>query len=389
MTVATKNQVTGREPRLSKKHRERGVRRLSLRRLGTTLDLLPPHAISVDAALAMLDSEDYLVRYTAAKMIAQRGDRDARLMVESVLNNGEVPARASVARHLYGFSWFSAESLVRQALDDLDARVREGAIYALCDMRDLNAYQLMAESLQAEEDSVLEAAAWGLRNAQDSAAIPALKAVLSAQDPDIRVKALETLGASGVPEAAPVARDAIDDPNPDVAYAATLSLLELAGERALTDLADLIERTSGLTRQHILRGFFHATNYLQVDVAHSEAADRIIDALEAATHDDFPGARMEVAWPLAWIRHQRTPALLKNAYFAEQDSEVKAHMLRVAADLMSGASDEILQDALESRDASLRTIAREIDDKRAAGEYREYDRSAQSGSGLQKPLQGR
>ena len=52
--------------------------------------------------------------------LRRRGDRDARLIMQEVLTRGEPRPRASVARQLYGFSWFAAEPLLRQALQDPD-----------------------------------------------------------------------------------------------------------------------------------------------------------------------------------------------------------------------------------------------------------------------------
>lgn len=360
-TTDTKTaRITGREPRLSKAAGGRGERKLSLRRLATMLNALPPEAVSLPAAEEMLRSEEFYVRYNAAKMLSRRADRDARLIVERALTTGEAPTRASVARHLYGFSWFSAEPLIRLALRDTDARVREAAIYALCDLRDLNAYQLMVEVLKHEDDTVREAAAWGLRDCQDAAAVPVLNVVLDAEDPEVRIKALEALGANDTPEAMVVVRNAMNDPEPDVKYAATLSLLELAGEAWLQELSGIIGRTNGVTRQQVLRGFFHATNYLKIDVARTFAADLMIDALETALLDEMAEVRMAVAWPLAWMRHSRTSGILKRAYTLEQDEQVKAHIVRVAASLSSDVGEEILQDALLRSNGRVRGVAEEI-----------------------------
>lgn len=369
MSAPAAPQITGREPRLSSGQHKQGKQRLSLRRLATMINVLPPEAISLEAAAEMLRNEEFFVRYNAAKMLGRRGDRDARMIMQQVLNSGEAPSRASVARHLYGFSWYSAESLVKLALQDDDPRVREGAIYALCDLRELNAYQMMIEALEGEVDDVRAAAAWGLRDCQDPAAVPVLQVVLKAQDPDVRIKALEALGANDTREAMPVVRAAMNDPDPDVKYAATLSLLELAGEQWLQELSGIIGRTSGATLQQVLRGFFHATNYLKIDVARSKAADMLIDALETALLDDLPAARMAVVWPLAWMRHERTPIVLRQAYRRERDSEVKAQMVRVATSLMAenaggaesaSVAKEILQDALQSKDDRVRQVAEEI-----------------------------
>lgn len=360
--------ITGREPRLASNFTKQGQRRLSLRHLATMLNVLPPEAISLDAAAEMLKSEEFYVRYNAAKMLSKRADRDARMIMQEALTKGEPRTRATVARHLYGFSWFAAEPLIKQALKDKDSRVREGAIYALCDLREMNAYQLLVEVLKNEEDNVREAAAWGLRDCQDSAAVPVLKAVLDAKDPDVRVKALEALGANDTPEAMPVVRNAMNDPEPDVKYAAALSLLELAGEAWLDELSGVIGRTGGVTRQQVLRAFFHASNYLKIEVAKTKAADLMIDALEAALLDDMAEVREATIWPLAWMRHNRTPGILRRSYMLEQDSKVKAQMVRVSNSLMDTdkdsdsykAAEDILQDALKSKDERVKKAADDI-----------------------------
>ncbi len=376
------SKITGREPRLSMLAGKRGAQKLSLRRLATMLNALPPDAISLDAATEMLKSEEFYVRYNAARLLSRRGDREARLIMQDALVNGETPTRASVARHLYGFSWFAAEPLIRQALLDQDLRVREMAIYALCDLRDLNAYQLLKEVLRSGSDDMRMAAAWGLRDCQDPAAVPVLELVLDATDPEVRIKGLEALGANDTPEAMPIVRQAMNDPEPDVKYAATLSLLELAGESWLQELSGIIGRTNGTTRQQVLRGFFHATNYLKIDVARTKAADLMIDALETALLDDMGEVRMAVVWPLAWMRHQRTPIVLKRAYLIEQNDEVKAHIVRVAASLMSEAGEEILQDALKRPNGRVRSTAEKIVQDRATGKIARYEER----QGINPPL---
>jgi hypothetical protein len=365
-----KSLITGREPRLSAGFSKKGERRLSLRRFATMLNMLPPEAVSLDALAVAVHNEEFFVRFNAAKMLSRRGDRDARLIIQDTLENGETPSRASVARHLYGFSWFAAEPLIKKALQDKDYRVREAAIYALCDLRELNAYQLMVEVLKNEEDDVRAAAAWGLRDSQDAAAVPVLEIVLQAKDPEVRIKALEALGANDTPEAMPVVRQAMNDPEPDVKYAAVLSLLELAGERWLQELAGIIGRTSGITLQQVLRGFFHATNYLKIDVGRSKAADLMIDALETALLDTMPEVRKAVIWPLAWMRHERTPMILRKSYNIEDNSEVKAEIVRISNSLMSGitgassaeleVAEYMLQDALKSSDSLVRQSAEEV-----------------------------
>ncbi len=104
--------TNGREPHLSSSFGEKGMRRLSLRGLATMLNVLPAHAISIQVSEEALRSDTFYVRYNAAKKLAQRGDREARLLMQKLLTDGEPPTRASVARHLYGFTWFSGEPLI-------------------------------------------------------------------------------------------------------------------------------------------------------------------------------------------------------------------------------------------------------------------------------------
>ena len=88
--------ITGREPRLATGTMEQGKQRLSLRRLGTMLNVLPPNAVALDAIKEMLRSEEFFVRYNAAKLLSKRADRDARLVMEDALKNGQPRTRASV-----------------------------------------------------------------------------------------------------------------------------------------------------------------------------------------------------------------------------------------------------------------------------------------------------
>lgn len=381
--------ISGREPRLSKKHKQRGDRRVPLRRLGGLLEGLAPEAISPQAAGEMLRSDDFYVRYSAARLLGQRGDRASRLVLEEALESGNAPTRASAARHLYGLSWFSAEPLIRQALGDGDERVRESAVYTLCDAREKPAFALLTEVLSGAGDALLETAAWGLQNCRDPAAVPALAQVLKASDPTVRSKALETLGLNDSPEAVPVVRDAIGDVDPEVTYSAVLSIMELLGEDGLVEVASFIRQTEGEMRQFVLKGFFHASNYMVLDVAGNTAADAILDALEIAMRDSLPAMRREAAYPLAWIRHQRAGQIFRDAFAIEVEAGVQVHMLEVAASLMSESLDDLLQTALESGETVVVEVAKRIAAQLAEGQMLAYDPDAAAGEGFQKPLAGR
>jgi len=109
---ADKGPITGREPHLSRAHLP-GRRQLSLRRLATALNLMPPESVSLQVIQKALHSADMTARYSAAEMLGRRGDRDARRLVEEVLAHEPPPLRASVARHLHRFAWFGARPVRR------------------------------------------------------------------------------------------------------------------------------------------------------------------------------------------------------------------------------------------------------------------------------------
>jgi molecular chaperone DnaK (HSP70)/HEAT repeat protein len=353
---ADKGSITGREPRLSRAHLS-GRRRLSLRRLATALNLMPPESVSLQVIQKALHSADMTARFSAAEMLGRRGDRDARRLVEEVLAHEPPPLRASVARHLHRFAWFGARPLFCRALADADERVRANAVYALCKVRTDDAYRLLAEALADENDTLRLEAAWGLIDSSNAGAVPVLAIAMQAQDPEARAKVLEALGATGAPEALPIARRALDDPAVEVRYAAAFCLVELAKEACLPELASAIERTEGPAREAILRGLYHATNYFFVDIASSAHAGLVVDALEAALRDDLAETRFAAAKPLAWMDDDRAAAALCAGYHLEPDGETKARILREAVDVASPGAEELLQDALQSEDALVRETA--------------------------------
>jgi hypothetical protein len=100
----------------------------------------------------------------------------------------------------------------------------------------------------------------------------------------------------------------------------------------------------------------------------------MIDALETALLDDMPEVRRAVIWPLAWMRHERTPIILRKSYNLEQNSDVKAEIVRISNSLMAqnagGTAAErdvaefILHDALTHSDAKVQAAAVEVQQSR-------------------------
>jgi molecular chaperone DnaK (HSP70)/HEAT repeat protein len=345
----------GLEPALAR--REKAGFRLSLQGLASMLNLLPPDQISVETYAAALRSDECMVRFNAAEALSRRGDRDARLAFEEVLQTGTPHQRASAAAHLYRFSWFAAEPLYRRALNDTDHRVCEAAVFALCKMRLPEAYALVAEILQNGSDALRLSAVWGLYNRPDPAAVPVLEVALRAQNHEIRELALEVLGATETPAAIPVVKTALRDPNPEVQYAATLSWVELAREACFAELAGLIGQTEGQERRWILRGFFHATNYMGIETGSAPGAAALIQALKTALGDPLPETRLAAFLPLAWTRHPEAEAPLLSGFRCETHSDVRAHMLTAAVHLMCPQAALLLAEARQSSDPLLQQTA--------------------------------
>jgi HEAT repeat protein len=324
------------------------------------LNMVPPEGVSLEVLAVALQSDEFYARYSAAEVLSKRGDREARLILQDVLDHGAAPQRANVAHHLHRLSWFVAEPMLRQAWRDVDYRVHEAAAYALCQMCDANAYNLLTKSLPNRHDDVYMAVAWGVCYTPDARAVPALTLALHATEADVRVKVLEALAATASPSAINVVRGALADPDLDVKYAAMLSFIELQGTTALPEAAEMIKQERGVVRQHLLRGFFHATNYRHVDIVGSGYVEVVIEALAVAVCDELPEARMMAVLPLAWIRHEQAAAVLFEAYRCELNTEVKVYIVQQASSLMSLVSDQLLADALHSSDETLRVAAEEI-----------------------------
>ncbi len=273
------NSITGHEPHLFDTYTYNKKRswRLSVDKLGIMLELLPPAAISLEAITAALHHKEFYVRYNAAKILARRGDRNARLVVQETLTNSPPSTRANVARFLYRFSWYTAKPLFQQALKDSDTRVRESAMAGLSDCRLMEAYRLMAESLKNElDDEVHSAAVWSLRAHHNPAAVPVLAATLGANDFQIREHALEVLGQNDLPEAIPVVKQTIiTDSQPEVKYAAVWPLAWIAHPQAVAAFKQAYyQETNAEVKAHIL--------HLAFNLLSETAAELLVNALSSS-----------------------------------------------------------------------------------------------------------
>lgn len=335
----------------------KGGFRLSLAGLGSILTNLNPQQASPDVLGMAMRSEDSLARFNAADLLARRGDREARLIFEEILGGGLPHQRASAARHLFRFSWFAAEPLFRRALADEDPRVAESAVFALCKMRQPEAYRLVMDVLQTGSDALRMSAVWGLQSHPDAGAVPVLALALKAANHEIRALALEVLGATDAPAAIPLVRAALDHPDLETKYAATLSWIELARQECFTELAGILDTVSGQERRWILRGLFHATNYLGLELGSDAGSLALLEALGRAATDPLPAARLAAALPLTWCRQPRAGELLRSIFINDPDSITRAHILTNAVHLMSPLGPELITLALNGDDVLVKQTA--------------------------------
>jgi predicted DsbA family dithiol-disulfide isomerase len=85
------------------------------------------------------------------------------------------------------------------------------------------------------------------------------------------------------------------------------------------------------------------------------------------------------------MRHPGAADLLQQAYEQETDAEVKAHIVRVAVNLMSLNGEALLQAALHSEVEAVQHTAQQIVAERArTGVTVQFDEAAGRGSGLMK-----
>ena len=114
-----------------------------------------------------------------------------------------------------------------------------------------------------------------------------------------------------------------------------------------------------------MRGFFHASNYLGLDIAASPSAAAVTDALEKALQDDLPETRQAAAMMLSWLHTPRADHILTEAYTQEQNSLVKAEILVCAVNLFSPAGEALLLEALTSLDPIVQKAAQYLHDNRS------------------------
>lgn len=352
-------QQTGCEPALAAAPRA-AEQRLSPRRLGTLLNLLPPESISLDAAVEALKSDGFYVRYQAAELLSKRGDRQVRLIFEEFLRTGSGPQRAAIAHHLHRLSWFAAEPLLKTALADPDLRVRESAIYALCRLGTPQAYQMLLQALPNDDDALKSSASWGLGRVPDVAALPVLEIVLQSQDPEVRILALEQIASAESPAGLPAVKASLEDPNLEVRYAAALSWLELAGAGCLPDLANLIEASQGEVRRAYIQALFHATNYLMIRIAQTPHAGRIIQVLQTALAAADPETRLAAFMPLVWMDDARATQIFRQAFASEPDPDARAQMLYIAFSLQPAIGKALIQECLDDPQPAMRQTARQL-----------------------------
>jgi HEAT repeat protein len=194
-------------------------------------------------------------------------------------------------------------------------------------------------------------AVWGLQSYPDRGAVPLLGLILKTENVEIQAAALEVLGLCGSMDAISLVRDAVLSPHADVQYAATLSWVELAQSACFEEIAEIIKTVNGKNLYPILRGLFHASNYMGIEVDENIlGGEKLLLAVERATKDELPAVRLMASMILSSSHQDRAGEILLGAFRAERDSNTGAHILNNAVNLMSPVAELMLNDAVKSTD---------------------------------------
>jgi HEAT repeat protein len=129
--------------------------------------------------LQALDSEEALVRQSAAEALGRRGYQPAVLRLVALLENESPWVRRAAIRATGHIGDSSAVAPLMRCLTDESPWIRGSAAYALGAMRAQQAGQMLTETLDDPDPQVRRNAAWAMGRIGDSSALPELRALLA------------------------------------------------------------------------------------------------------------------------------------------------------------------------------------------------------------------
>jgi putative membrane-bound dehydrogenase-like protein len=126
----------------------------------------------------LLGDERPAVAERAIEMLAERGDAAIGSLATALFENTEIRARQNAVWALARGNTDTSRRLLRQALEDDEAPVRQAAAHAISDLRDAQSLPQLLAMLKAEDPGLVREAATALGRIGQPAAAPALVAAL-------------------------------------------------------------------------------------------------------------------------------------------------------------------------------------------------------------------
>jgi HEAT repeat protein/beta-lactamase regulating signal transducer with metallopeptidase domain len=194
------------------------------------------------------------------------------------------------------------------AVKDTDLEVREHAVMALGQLRDLRATPALVAALADTSADLRESAVQALGQLRDPAAMEPVLAAMKDAEPGVREQAAFALGQMRDKRATPALVTALKDTNADVREQAVFALGQMRDASAVDGLLPALKDSSPDVQQ-------------QAAFALGMARDkRAVDALIGALSSPTPGVREHAAFALGQIGDPRaTDALMAAMKDAEAD----------------------------------------------------------------------
>lgn len=200
---------------------------------------------AVPVLVGQLASEFENVQDAARKALARLGPVAVKEMVK-MLETAGVRRRSDIADMLARIGGPALEPLIKAASRGSE-KARQGAVWALGQMRDPRTIEPTIRALKDKSHRVRSAAAWSLATAGTSKGVEPLAEVLK-QDPDasVREAAARALGNLGDIRATPALAGALAETNMMIRGVAVVSLRKIGGEDASRALRELLTRENNV-----------------------------------------------------------------------------------------------------------------------------------------------
>jgi len=214
---------------------------------------------TTDLLVKLLESDgDDRVRRTAAWALAQRGERDPRVvtgaLAAALARDGSADVREMAAWGLGQIDADSAAQALRDAVRrDADERVKMTAAWALGTIGDASAIAALGAAMSDPGARVRSRAAWALGQIEPEKAPAGLVRALGDSSDEVRLAAAWALGEIGDPATLQALSDALSSERDHDIREAELRALILLGEASDATLQKLLASPDPDVRQRVTR----------------------------------------------------------------------------------------------------------------------------------------